>query len=70
MIRSMREADWVDTLPRPYRDEFARLDEDDRHKKVQEWRAEEAERREEWALAQRHWAEHPAEKPRQSFKGT
>jgi hypothetical protein len=58
-VRRLRQRDWVDTLPKVYRDEYARLDDDARRQKVQEWRAEEAERREEWAIAQRHWTDNP-----------
>jgi hypothetical protein len=57
VVRQFREREWVDALPRPYREEYARLDADARRQRVQEWRAEEAERREEWVLAQRHWPE-------------
>lgn len=69
LIRSMREAEWVETLPRPCREEFVRLDEEAKHQKVAEWRTEEAERHEEWALAQRHWAEHPAGKVPPIYSG-
>ncbi len=62
LIRSMREADWVATLPKPYREEYSRLDQEGRRQKVQSWRDEESDRREEWALAQRHWTEHPGGK--------
>jgi hypothetical protein len=57
VVRQLREREWVETLPRPYREEYDRLDEDARRPKVQEWRAEEAERRAEWDVAARHWAE-------------
>src|SRR5262245_54369376 len=52
-VRDLREREWVDLLPRPYRDEYAQLEADARRQKVQEWRTEEAERHEEWAVAQR-----------------
>ena len=58
-VRKLREREWVDAQPKPYRDEYAALPEPARREKVQEWRAEEADRREEWALAQKQWAEHP-----------
>lgn len=61
-VRSLREAEWIESLPKPYRDVYAQLDNDARRVRAQEWRVEEAERREEWALAQRHWTEHPAGK--------
>jgi hypothetical protein len=53
VVKEQREREWVDLLPKPYREEYAKLDVDARRQKVQEWRAEEAERREEWAIAQR-----------------
>ncbi|HKB01195.1 MAG TPA: hypothetical protein VKD90_03200 [Gemmataceae bacterium] len=68
-VRQLRERDWVDTLPRPYREEYERLDEDARRPKVQEWRAEEAERREEWAVAVRHWSEFQSGKTPGVFTG-
>jgi hypothetical protein len=68
-IRKLRERDWVDTLPKPFRDEYATLDPDGRHEKVQQWRTEDAERHEEWALAQRNWAENPPGKIPPIFQG-
>lgn len=59
VIRNLREAEWIETLPRPDREEYARLEGEARRQRVQEWRMEEADRREEWNLAQKHWAEHP-----------
>jgi hypothetical protein len=53
VVKDLREREWVESLPKPYREEYAKLDVDARRQKVQEWRAEEAERREEWAIAQR-----------------
>ena len=67
-IRRLREREWVESLPRPYRDEYAALDADARRQKVQEWRAEEAERHDEWAVAQKHWADNPPGKIPQVFK--
>jgi hypothetical protein len=57
VVRELREREWVESLPRPYREEYAKAEGDARRLKVQEWRAEEAERREEWAVAQRTWGE-------------
>jgi hypothetical protein len=62
-VRKLREREWVESLPIAYRDEYAGLDADARRQKAQEWRAEEAERHEEWALAQKHWAEFPGRVP-------
>lgn len=61
-VRKLREREWVDGQPKPYRDEYAALPDPARREKVQEWRAEEADRREEWALAQKQWAENPVGK--------
>jgi hypothetical protein len=58
-VKRLREREWVEALPKPYRDEYATLDADARRQKVQEWRAEEAERHDEWAVAQKHWADDP-----------
>src|SRR4051812_12320019 len=69
VVRQLREREWVETLPRPYREEYARLDEDARRPRVQEWRAEEAERRDEWAVAARHWAEFQPGKVPAMFTG-
>jgi hypothetical protein len=66
-VKRLREREWVESLPKPYREEYAALDADARRQKVQEWRAEEAERRDEWALAQKHWAENPSGKVPQVF---
>jgi hypothetical protein len=61
-VKRIREREWVESLPKPYREEYTALGADARQQKVQEWRNEEAERREEWALAQKHWAENPTGK--------
>jgi hypothetical protein len=66
-VKQLREHEWVESLPRPYREEYIRLDGDARKQRVQEWRAEESERREEWVLAQRHWIEYPQGKVPQMF---
>ena len=59
VVRRLRDQEWVEAQPKLYRDEYAGLAEPARREKVQEWRAEEADRREEWALAQKQWAENP-----------
>lgn len=55
VVRQLREQDWVRTLPAPYRAEYAKLEDDARKQRLLEWRAEEAERNEEWSLALRTW---------------
>jgi hypothetical protein len=67
VIRELREREWVESLPRPYRDEYAKLEDDARRQRIQEWRTEEAERKEDWVLAQRHWNEYPQGKVPQMF---
>ena len=69
LVHGLREREWVKSRPRPDREEYERLEGEARRQKVQEWRAEEAERREEWALAQRHWAENPPGKTPPMFVG-
>jgi hypothetical protein len=67
VIRELREHEWVESLPRPYREEYAKLEGDARRQRVQEWRTEDADRREDWVLAQRHWIEYPQGKVPQVF---
>ncbi len=55
IVRQLREQDWVRTLPSPYRAEYAKMEGDAKKQRVLEWRSEEAERDEEWALALRSW---------------
>jgi hypothetical protein len=56
VVRRLREAEWVATLPAPYRKDYEALsDESVRRAKAAAWRAELADRREEWAVAQRNW---------------
>jgi hypothetical protein len=69
VVKQLRERDWVETLPRPFREESAKLDDDGRRQKVQEWRAEEAERREQWAVAVSHWSEFQSGKTPAVFTG-
>jgi hypothetical protein len=58
VVRRLREADWVATLPAPYRRAYDALTDDRaRRAKVAAWRAEVADRREEWAVAQKNWPE-------------
>src|SRR5437762_1217403 len=37
-VKRLRERDWIDTLPKAYREEYDKLDEVARRQKVQEWR--------------------------------
>jgi hypothetical protein len=67
LVRRLREQEWVDAQPKPYRDEYAGLPDAARREKAQEWRTEEADRREEWALAQKQWADHPLGKTPAAF---
>src|SRR5262245_35608080 len=69
VIHELREHEWVESLPRPYREEYTKLEGDARRQRVQEWRTEETERREDWVLAQRHWIEYPQGKVPQVFLG-
>lgn len=55
IVRELREQDWVRTLPGPYRTEYEELKGEARKRRVADWRNEEAERDEEWALALRSW---------------
>jgi hypothetical protein len=57
IVRDIREQEWVANLPKPYREEYARLTGDERRQRVREWRAEESENKEVWEIAQQHWAE-------------
>jgi hypothetical protein len=57
VIRELREREWVAALPKPYRDEYTQLDDDARRQRVQDWRNEESESNDMWAIAQQHWAE-------------
>lgn len=68
-VKRLREREWVESLPRVYRDEYARLEGDSRRQRVHEWRAEEAERREEWAVARRNLEQFQNGKPPAMFLG-
>ena len=67
LIRAMRGNEWVETLPKPYREEYARLDDATRRIKIQDWIEEETDRHEDWARAKKHWEEHPLGKAPQIF---
>ena len=56
VVRNLRDAEWVAALPAPYRREYEGLtDEAARRAKVATWRAEMADRHEEWAVARSNW---------------
>lgn len=61
-VRGLREREWVESLPRPYREQYTALAPAARRAKVREWQEEEADRRDEWAAVQRHWVENPSGK--------
>lgn len=66
-VRRLRERDWVKTLPTPYRLEYSTLEGEARKKKVQEWRTEETDRDDEWAIALRSWDQFQPGKAPQIF---
>ena len=55
IIRDLRERDWVRTLPKARRDEYAGLTPENRGARVRDWRAEEDARHDEWSITQRNW---------------
>lgn len=55
VIRDIREREWVATLPKVQRDEYAKLTPENRAQQVREWRAEEENRTADWSIAQKNW---------------
>lgn len=55
VVMELKEREWIERLPKTYRDEYAALDDKGKIQRVKEWRVEESDRDEEWALAQKHW---------------
>ncbi|WP_157369220.1 hypothetical protein [Zavarzinella formosa] len=55
IVTELRERDWVRTLPKVQRDEYAHLPVESRAARVREWRSEEDSRHDEWSIAQRNW---------------
>lgn len=57
VVKDLRDAEWVATLPAPYRADYAQLDQEGRRAKVREWRREESDRRDEWEVARQNWSD-------------
>lgn len=54
-VLDLKEREWIASLPKVYRDEYALLDDKGKLQRIKEWRAEENDRKEEWSVAQKHW---------------
>ena len=57
IIEEIKEREWVDSLPKSYRDQYAIATLSDRIRLVKEWREEQRLRRSEWQFTRMHWDE-------------
>jgi len=55
IIEEIKEREWIETLPKSYRDRFDKAKPSERIQLVQLWREEQHERREEWQIVRRNW---------------
>jgi hypothetical protein len=54
-IRELHEQEWIQHLPKAYRDELQKMAAPKRSGRIAELRREESQRRQEWQFAGRHW---------------
>ena len=54
IVMDLKEREWVESLPKAYRDEYAKANLKEKVLRVKEWKADEAARDEEWAVAQKN----------------
>ena len=57
VVRDLREKEWLKSLPKTYREQYAAAKPAEQARLVEKWRLEEQERREEWVIARQHWDE-------------
>ena len=56
IIRKLKDREWLETLPKAYRDKYAKTEKGpDRLRLIELWREEQHERRLEWAYVRRSW---------------
>jgi len=56
IIEEIKDHEWIETLPKAYRDRYAKTEKDaERRRLIENWRADERERREEWHFVLRNW---------------
>lgn len=62
LIKQLRENEWLERQPKKIREELAKLDGEPHGQRLQEVRAEERKRRQEWQIAVRFWGDVLADK--------
>jgi hypothetical protein len=62
-IRALRERQWIEHLPKAYRDQIHQAQGEKRAALIKRYRQEEKDRHQEWQLAMRHWDEFLKGKP-------
>lgn len=55
LIQKVKDREWIETLPKAYRDKYANAEKGDRGRLLVMWREEQHERREEWQFVVRNW---------------
>ncbi len=55
LIREIKDSEWIETLPKAYRDKYASVKDLERTRLVSLWREEDRERRDEWHFVRRNW---------------
>jgi len=56
IIEEIKDREWTESLPKVYRDKFAKTEKDaERRRLIENWRAEERDRRDEWQFVLRNW---------------
>jgi hypothetical protein len=57
IVAEYKETEWVLSLPKSYREQYAKLDEAGKAAKLKEWRSEENERSNDWSIVRNNWKE-------------
>jgi hypothetical protein len=62
-IREIKDREWIETLPKAYRDKYAGAKEVERSRLVTLWREEDRERRDEWLFVRQNWKDVQEDSP-------
>lgn len=57
IVEELKEREWIETLPKIYRDKYAKSNQVERIHDIKVWREEQRERHEEWLFVHHNWEE-------------
>jgi hypothetical protein len=70
LIKQIRQREWIDSLPKAYRDRFqaAKDNLEERRKLIEQWKEEQILMEDDWEVTQRHWGDQPQLGPMKLFE--